>query len=58
MFWKNRIEPLGIVWIISKVGKLLLFYESFGCCVGGGGNVLGSIFWLDYLGASCRVCYF
>jgi hypothetical protein len=33
-----------IVWMVSKIGKLLLCYEASECCAGGGGNVFGSIF--------------
>jgi hypothetical protein len=28
----------------SEVGKLLLCCEDYGCCRGGGGNAVGSIF--------------
>jgi hypothetical protein len=39
-----------IVWMILKVGKLLLCCEGAGCCAGGGGSVLGSVFgWIDWV---------
>jgi hypothetical protein len=33
-----------IVWMVPKVGMFLLCYEDSGCCGGGGGNALGSVF--------------
>jgi hypothetical protein len=33
-----------IVWMVPKVGKLLLCYEGFGHCADGGGNLFGSVF--------------
>jgi hypothetical protein len=33
-----------MVWMVPKVGKLLLYCEGSRCCTGGGGNVLGSVF--------------
>jgi hypothetical protein len=36
--------------MVPKVGKLLLCCEGSGCCVGGGGSVLGSIFgWIVWV---------
>jgi hypothetical protein len=33
-----------IVWMVLKVGKMLLCCEDSWCCGGGGGSALGSIF--------------
>jgi hypothetical protein len=33
-----------IVWMVPKVGRLLLYCEGSLCWDGGGGSVLGSIF--------------
>jgi hypothetical protein len=33
-----------IVWMVLKVGKLLLCCERSRCCAGGGDSVLGSAF--------------
>jgi hypothetical protein len=33
-----------IVWMVSKVRKLLPCCEGSGCCAGGGGSVVGSVF--------------
>jgi hypothetical protein len=33
-----------IVWMIPKIGKLLLCYEGSGCYAGEGGDMLGSVF--------------
>jgi hypothetical protein len=33
-----------IVLMVPKAGKLLLCGEDSGCCGGGGGSVLGSVF--------------
>jgi hypothetical protein len=33
-----------IVWMVLKVGKMLLYCEDSWCCGGGGSSALGSIF--------------
>jgi hypothetical protein len=33
-----------MVWMVPKVGKLFLCCGGYGCCAGGGGSVVGSIF--------------
>jgi hypothetical protein len=57
LFWKSRLEPPVIGWRVPRVGKLLLCCGESGCCVGGGGSVMGSVFWLDCLGVHCGVGY-
>jgi hypothetical protein len=46
-----------IVWMISKVKKLLLFCEGSGCCAGGS-SVFGSVFglWLGVFDMGYVIC--
>jgi hypothetical protein len=43
LFWKSRLEPLVIVWMVPKGRKLVFYWEDYVVCCGGG-CVLGSGF--------------
>jgi uncharacterized Tic20 family protein len=48
LFFKSRLEPPVIVWMVPKVGKLVFYYEDSEVCDGGGsvlGFGFGSIVW-------------
>jgi hypothetical protein len=47
-----------IVWMVLKVGKLLLCCEGSGYCVDGGGSVFGSVFrwWLGVFSMGHVIC--